>query len=162
MKYLTVFLSVMVLFTAVPSVAQEAPVTPEGIKAMCVDELSKQDQMGIDVQKYCSCLGTRLSRHTGKLEHTDGERVRKQVINDLGPCFDEHMKPPVMALCSGFNDKMAAEKQKVKMDCGCYYSKVVDNFGSAWAKNLSNEPVPAEEQAMLAQEAVANCARELP
>lgn len=133
-----------------------------GITSMCITEMSKQDQLGIDVKKYCSCLGGRLARHENKLEHTDGTRTRQQVMNDLTPCFDDHMKAPVMNLCKGFNDKMAAEKQKVKMDCGCYYSKMVDNFSNAWAQNLANTPATADEQAMLAQQAVASCARDLP
>lgn len=132
------------------------------ITAMCVSELNKQDQMGIDVPAYCSCLGGRLARHEGKLTNSDGQRVRTQVINDLAPCFDKHMKPPVTNLCNGFNEQMSAQKQKVKMDCSCYYSKVIDNFGAAWAGNLTNAPVSAEDQAAMAQAAVAGCARELP
>jgi len=160
MKILLTIISVLCVF-ATGAQAQEK-FKAEDLNNMCVNEMNSQQLSGVDIPEYCSCLSTRLARHGNKLEHTDGERARTQAMNDLQPCFDKHMRPTVSTLCQNMNQQFRAEKQKIKIDCSCYYDSMLDSFSSVWASNMMSVPMTPEMQQQLVKQGITKCMKEMP
>jgi hypothetical protein len=155
-KLLTMAMALIVLSTGV-TFAQSPD--KEGIAQMCLAEASQIGQLVKNPQQYCSCIGQRLDRHVSKLEHMDGARVRKQVMDDLRPCFDDHMKPAIQSACNEMNIKLSTSGEKMKLDCGCYYNNMLETFSAAWAGNLTNQSLSEEQQKALIEQGVIRCAK---
>lgn len=165
-KILAAVLAICLWVGAAHAQTQATESTEAQLTRMCVADIERQSADskldGLDANKYCTCMGKRLARHEGKLEHTDGENTRKQVVNDMTPCLDEHMRPPLLALCSDFNKRAKDEKQKIKVDCNCYYKNMVTMFGDIWSKNLTNQPLAEAEQKTRMESAIQTCVKETP